>query len=464
MHVRVARPPSFRSHVSDASYPQRQFSLTRLDAHGLPERLVLEPARYIHDDLASWQPSLAGAVDICIAALTQPDVTADVVMPAAKVLRDVIVVAVRLVWNPLGRTEMDPARHRPPGRIVNNVHVNPVATIFHEFQQDLTGFNAPITFHVAPAHPPELGIALPDGDGRRRQRGDRRIGGRSIDGSPADPVVVASQRLRICRYTSVYLDIEHAVPPVLRHYAHRSRGRPDKRVLVNVAYGDAGDDEVTAARDELDPLDHSFGIGILPAPQVVPGGPPHIVLGQTGPGSVPRALETRQIAIVGIGDGEKRQKTPARRNHLDLEPLPDRRDDDLAADKMERVLRDGLPDCTTGWCARLEQPMRDDEAPSKQPDLKSRRSFGRQEASFFRHRLGPDEERQATQVHSSERDITRLSAKNLHAYVACSGHVYGLVARHVPIVGKATAMIPVDFSRPIFNVSPSRVFPPLATR
>src|ERR1700680_2065856 len=118
--VRVARPPSFRGHVSDAPDPQGQVSLTRLDPHGLPERLVFEPARDVHDDVASRQPSLAGAVDICVAALAKTGVTANVVMPAAEILRDVIVVAVRLVGNSPGRTEMDPARHRPPCRVVDD--------------------------------------------------------------------------------------------------------------------------------------------------------------------------------------------------------------------------------------------------------------------------------------------------------------------------------------------------------
>src|SRR5262249_23728511 len=174
MHVRVARPPSFRSHVSDAPDPQRQVSLTRLDPHGLPERFVFEPARDVHDHLASWQPSLAGAVDICVAALTKPDVTADVVMPAAEVLRDVIVVAVRLVGNPPGRTEMDPARHRPPGRVVDDADMHPVAALFHQFQRDLPGARLPVTFHVAPAHPAEFTVATPDRESGRRQRGDCR--------------------------------------------------------------------------------------------------------------------------------------------------------------------------------------------------------------------------------------------------------------------------------------------------
>jgi hypothetical protein len=125
--VRVTRPPSFRSQVSDAPDPQRQVPLTRLDPHGLPERLVFEPAGDFRDDVASRQPSLAGTVDIGVAALPETDVTANVVMPAAEILRDVIMVAMRLVGNPRRRTEMDPARHRPPGRVVDDGDMRPVA-------------------------------------------------------------------------------------------------------------------------------------------------------------------------------------------------------------------------------------------------------------------------------------------------------------------------------------------------
>ena len=365
--MRVARPPSFRSHVSDAPDPQRQVPLTRLDPHGLPERLVFEPARDVHDDVASWQPSLAGAVDIRIAALPQADVTANVVMPAVEILRDVIVVAVRLVGNPVGRTEMDPARHRPPGRVVDDADMHPVAAVFHELERDLAGVRPPVTFHVAPAHPAKLVVALPDRDGGRRQRGDRRIRGPSFGRSPAGPVVLAGQRLRIGRHAPVHLDIEDAVPPVLRHEPHRARRRADERVLINVAGRDAGDDESPAARDELDPFDRAFRMGVFPAPQEVSGWPSHGVLRQAEPGLAPPALETRQVVVAGVGDGEERQTAPTRRHHLDLEPLPDGRDDDLAAGQVKRVLRDGLADGVTGWCARLEQPVRDDHPPRQRP-------------------------------------------------------------------------------------------------
>src|SRR5215469_5594699 len=105
MHVRVARPPSFRSHVSDAPDPQRQVSLTRLDPHGLPERFVFEPARHVHDDVASWQPSLAGAVDICVTALSQADVAANVILFPDTILRRARLHPVRLIAEPPGRAQ-----------------------------------------------------------------------------------------------------------------------------------------------------------------------------------------------------------------------------------------------------------------------------------------------------------------------------------------------------------------------
>ena len=132
-----------------------------------------------------------------------------------------------------------------------------------EYAFHLAGVRPPVAFHVAPAHPAELDVALPDRDGGRRQRGDRRIRGRSFGRSPAGPVVLAGQRLRIGRHTPVHVDIEDAVPPVLRHEPHRTRRRTDERVLIDVAGGDAGDDEPATARDELELLDRSFGMRIF---------------------------------------------------------------------------------------------------------------------------------------------------------------------------------------------------------
>ena len=201
-------------------------------------------------------------------------------------------------------------------------------------------------------------------------------------------------------------------------------------MLVNVAGRDAGDDEPAAARDELELLDRPFGMRIFPAPQVIPGGPSHGVLHQAVPGIVPLALEPWPVVIAGVGHGEERQTAPLRRHHLDLEPLPDRRDHDLAAGQVERVLRDGLPDGVTGWCARLEQPVRDDHPPRQPADPHRRRAARQQQAPFRGRRLGPDQERQAAQVHPTERNITRLIAENLQTGVTHTGQIYWLVARH----------------------------------
>jgi hypothetical protein len=71
---------------------------------------------------------------------------------------------------------------------------------------------------------------------------------------------------------------------------------------------------------------------------------------------------------VAVGDGEERQAAPSRRHHLDLEPLPDRRGDGLAAGQVKDVLRDRLPDRVAAGRARLEQPVGDDHPPRHPAD------------------------------------------------------------------------------------------------
>ena len=239
---------------------------------------------HVHDDVASRQPSLAGAVDICVAALAEADVTANVVMPAAEILRDVIVVAVRLVGIPSAERKWTRHGTGRPVASSTTLTCTPLRPSSASSSETWPA-RPPVTFHVAPAHPAEFVAAPPDRDGGRRQRGDRRIRGRSFGRSPAGPVVLAGQRLRIGRDTPVHADIEDAAPPVLRHQPHRARRRADERVLIKVAGRDAGDDESRAARDELDPFDRSFRMRIFPAPQVVPGGHPMSCSARRAPAS-----------------------------------------------------------------------------------------------------------------------------------------------------------------------------------
>ena len=224
-------------------------------------------------------------------------------------------------------------------------------------------------------------------------------------------------------------------------------GARDERVLVNVAGRDRGDDEAGAARYDLDPFDRPIGERVLPAPQEVPGGLPQAVLGQPDPGVFPAALEPRQLVVVAVGDGEERQAAPSRRHHLDLEPLPDRRGDGLAAGQVENVLRDRLPDRVAGRPARLEQPVRHDH-PRRQPaDRDRRRGARQQEAPLPGRRLRPDQERQPPQVHPAERNIARLVAEDVHAGVARGRQVDWLIARHGSDRRLAAGLIPVNFGR-----------------
>ena len=195
---------------------------------------------------------------------------------------------------------------------------------------------------------------------------------------------------------------------------------------------------------------------ILPAPQVVPGGPAHGVLYQAKPGLVPAALKPRQVVVAGVGDGEERQTPEPRRRHVNLEPLPDGRGDDLASCQAENVLRDFLPDGVTGGCALFEQPVRDDHPPRRPPDRDRCRGAGQQEAPLRRRRLRPDQERQAAQVHPPERDIARLAAKNIHARVAHGGQVNCLIARHASDRRPRARPGPVNFCPPGSDHAPVR--------
>jgi hypothetical protein len=92
--------------------------------------------------------------------------------------------------------------------------------------------------------------------------------------------------------------------------------------------------------------------------------------------------------------------------------------------------------------------MRDDHPPRQPADPDLRRGAGQQQAPLRRRRLGPDQERQATQVHPPERNITRLIGKNLHTSVAGSGQVYWLIARHASDRRENGRADPSRFSAP----------------
>src|SRR6478672_12493958 len=77
MHMRVAAEPALRVHVRPTLKSQRQLALSRLNPHARPQRLIFEAARYVHDHLAAWQPTLTAPINIRVSNLSQAQVTAN---------------------------------------------------------------------------------------------------------------------------------------------------------------------------------------------------------------------------------------------------------------------------------------------------------------------------------------------------------------------------------------------------
>ena len=149
--------------------------------------------------------------------LAEPHVAADVVVPAAEVLVDVVVVAVRLVRHAFGGAEVHAARHRLAGRVVEDGDVHPVAAGIDQLDPDPVGGCLTVALDVAPARPSRVRrLAVLTVDGRRRDGGDvRRRRGSPVVGvarAVAGPVVLAGrERLGVGRDAAVDLDVEHVV-------------------------------------------------------------------------------------------------------------------------------------------------------------------------------------------------------------------------------------------------------------
>ncbi len=75
VNVRVAAEPAPGVHVAPALESQRQLLLTRRDRCPRAERLVLEAAGHVDQQLAARQPALARAIDVGVADASEPDVS-----------------------------------------------------------------------------------------------------------------------------------------------------------------------------------------------------------------------------------------------------------------------------------------------------------------------------------------------------------------------------------------------------
>jgi hypothetical protein len=136
VHVRVPAVVTLGGHVDESSQPEHELLLTRLDPDDLPQGLILEPASDVDDDIAPRKPSLAPSIDVGIGGVAELHVAADVDVPRGQIREDVRVVPVRLEGDPLRRAEMDPARDRFPGPIIDDGGANPVAPRIGQFDAE----------------------------------------------------------------------------------------------------------------------------------------------------------------------------------------------------------------------------------------------------------------------------------------------------------------------------------------
>ena len=102
VHMRVARIPACGCEIYVPSQAQGKVPLAGLDPDRLAQRFVLETPRDVDQHVTARKPALAGAVDVRVRRLAEAYVAADVLVPAAEVLVDVLVVAVRLVRHARG--------------------------------------------------------------------------------------------------------------------------------------------------------------------------------------------------------------------------------------------------------------------------------------------------------------------------------------------------------------------------
>ena len=124
--VGVTAVPPLGVHVRPSLEAELKLPLTRLDGDLRSQRLVLEPARHVYDNLSARQPPLARAVDVGECRLTETQIATHVVVPRPEVGVDLIVVPVRLVRHTVGRAEVDAAGHGTPRLVVNDSDVHPV--------------------------------------------------------------------------------------------------------------------------------------------------------------------------------------------------------------------------------------------------------------------------------------------------------------------------------------------------
>ena len=323
VNVRVPTEPTLLVHVGPPLQPQGQFALAGLDADLFADGLVFEAAGDVHDDVSSRQPSLARPVDVGVGDLTEPHVSAHVDMPASEVRVDLVVVAVRLVGDALGGTEVDPAGNRSARVVVQHGYVDPVPSAVKQFEPRAGGLYDPFLLNFAPLSLRHLPAILFDGHGGRGGRGHFDIGRACLFVLPLAPALEGvvqeflvggfRQGERVGGHAAVdfHFHVERLVGSLaVESHLYRAPSLLDEGELVNVPQGDRGDYEARPAGYDFDRLDGRVRLRVFPCPQVVELQHPLCHLGLAAARFLPCPLASRWQTVLFVDYRPERTGRP----------------------------------------------------------------------------------------------------------------------------------------------------------
>src|SRR5579864_6317263 len=95
VHMRVAAVPPLASQIAKSLQGDCQRLLTWLNRDDRAQRFVLESMRGVDHNLPARQPALTHTVDVGVRGLAKSNIAADVSMPRAKIVTDMLVVTMR---------------------------------------------------------------------------------------------------------------------------------------------------------------------------------------------------------------------------------------------------------------------------------------------------------------------------------------------------------------------------------
>ena len=215
---------------------------------------VLEPASYVDKDVATWEPSLAGAVDVRIGDVPEAHVAADVYVPRAEVRVDVVVVTMRLERHSERAPEVGSASDRASRGSIEHADVDPVPPSVGQLYPSRAPHDRLSGLQLTPAQLPHLLVVRAELECRRWERGNLYVGAVVAAATPTRdcPFVFFGEGLYVCRYAAVDLDDQVRLVAIHRDH-HRLPGHTHKGVLVGSAEGNGAHGEGLPSWDHLDP-------------------------------------------------------------------------------------------------------------------------------------------------------------------------------------------------------------------